>query len=138
MDNLDVLTAGTMPPNPLAIFDSQGMAALMQEVSAQYDFVIIDTPPLTLAAYTLTLNEMTDGTILVTRPGLVDAKSVNATKEMLEPLDRKVLGLVVNGVIHKDESSGYLQQDKNYFIEVKSTGTEQPKHYQKKKYIEDF
>lgn len=138
MDNLDVLTAGTMPPNPLAIFDSQGMTALMQEVSDQYDFVIIDTPPLTLAAHTLTLNQMTDGTILVTRPGLVDAKSVNATKEMLEPLERKVLGIVVNGVIHKDESSGYLHQDKNYFTEGKSTISEQAKNYQNRKYIGHF
>ncbi|NEQ29231.1 MAG: polysaccharide biosynthesis tyrosine autokinase, partial [Microcoleus sp. SIO2G3] len=138
MDNLDVLTAGTMPPNPLAIFDSQSMAALMQEVSEQYDFVIIDTPPLTLAAHTLTLNQMTDGTILVTRLGLVDVKSVNATKEILEQLDRKVLGLVVNGVIHKDELSGYLKQDQNYFIEENSTISEPAKNYQHKKYLEHF
>jgi len=66
MDNLDVLPV--IPPNPLAILDS-GVASLVK-FSNQYDFVIIDTPPL-VEAEALTLGKIADGVLLVVRPGMI-------------------------------------------------------------------
>ena len=102
MDDLDVLTSGVMPANPLALFDSKHSASLMNDFSEKYDLVIIDAPTLRLAADTLTLSQMTDGIVLVARLGVVDYTSVQAVKEMLERSSQKVLGLVVNGVRKKD------------------------------------
>ncbi|MEH2247210.1 GumC family protein [Nostoc sp.] len=117
MDNLDVLTAGVRPPNPLALLDSKRMASLIENFSSQhnYDFVIIDAPPLLLAADALTLSQMTDGILLVARPGVIDSNSANAAQEMLERSNYNVLGLVVNGIIDKNESSSYLYHDHEYF-----------------------
>ncbi len=123
MDNLDVLTAGVRPPNPLALLDSKRMASLIENFSSQhnYDFVIIDAPPLLLAADALTLSQMTDGILLVARPGVVDSNSANAAQEMLERSNYNVLGLVVNGIIDKNESSSYLYHDHEYFKPTKLT-----------------
>ncbi|MDF5734341.1 MULTISPECIES: GumC family protein [unclassified Nostoc] len=117
MDNLDVLTAGVRPPNPLALLDSKRMASLIENFSSQYsyDFVIIDAPPLLLAADALTLSQMTDGILLVARPGVIDSNSAAAAEEMLERSSHNVLGLVVNGIIDKNESSSYFNHAKEYF-----------------------
>ncbi|MHC5851645.1 GumC family protein [Nostoc sp.] len=117
MDNLDVLTAGVRPPNPLALLDSKRMASLIENFSSQYnyDFVIIDAPPLLLAADALTLSQMTDGILLVARPGVIDSNSATAAQEMLERSSHNVLGLVVNGLIDKNESSSYFNHAKEYF-----------------------
>ncbi|WP_373530608.1 GumC family protein [Nostoc sp.] len=117
MDNLDVLTAGVTPPNPLALLDSKRMASLIENFSSQYnyDFVIIDAPPLLLAADALTLSQMTDGILLVARPGVIDSNSANAAQEMLERSNYNVLGLVVNGIIEKNESSSYMYHGHEYF-----------------------
>jgi capsular exopolysaccharide synthesis family protein len=117
MDNLDVLTAGVRPPNPLALLDSKRMASLIENFSSlhNYDFVIIDAPPLLLAADALTLSQMTDGILLVARPGVIDSNSASAAQEMLHRSSHNVLGLVVNGVIDKNESSSYFSYAKEYF-----------------------
>ncbi|BAY20660.1 Fis family transcriptional regulator [Calothrix sp. NIES-2100] len=115
MDNLDVLTAGVRPPNPLALLDSKRMASLIEKFSNQYDFVIIDAPPLLLAADALTLSHMTDGILLVARPGVIDSSSANAAKEMLERSSHNVLGLLVNGTVEKNEPSGDFYHAKEYF-----------------------
>ncbi|MEH2174615.1 GumC family protein [Nostoc sp.] len=117
MDNLDVLTAGVRPPNPLALLDSKRMASLIESFSSQYkyDFVIIDAPPLLLAADALTLSQMTDGILLVARPGVIDSNSANAAQEILERSNYNVLGLVVNGVIDKNESSSYRYHSHEYY-----------------------
>ncbi|MEH1821201.1 MAG: polysaccharide biosynthesis tyrosine autokinase [Nostoc sp.] len=119
MDNLDVLTAGVRPPNPLALLDSKRMASLIENVSSQYnyDFVIIDAPPLLLAADALTLSQMADGILLVARPGVIDSSSASAAQEMLERSSHNVLGLVVNGIIDKNESSSYFNHAKEYFTD---------------------
>ncbi|MDZ7960114.1 MAG: polysaccharide biosynthesis tyrosine autokinase [Aulosira sp. DedQUE10] len=115
IDNLDVLTAGVRPPNPLALLDSKRMASLIQEFSSQYDFVIIDAPPLLLAADAVTLSHMTDGILLVARPGVIDSNSANNAKEMLERSGQNVLGLLVNGINEKNESSNDFYHAKEYF-----------------------
>lgn len=135
IDNLDVLPAGVRPPNPLALLDSKRMAALIDELSYQYDFIIIDTPPLLLAADALTLSQMTDGMLLVARPGVIDANAAKASKEMLARSDQNVLGMVINGIIEQNEPSSYFYHAKTYFSEsnrVAKAGKMQSKIFDKK------
>lgn len=111
---LDVLSAGVIPPNPMALLDSKRMASLVQYFSDRYDFVIIDAPPLVLAADAVTLGKTTDGILLVARPGVLDSSSAAAAKESLERSGQNVLGLVVNGVIPENESDSYFYYAKEY------------------------
>ncbi|MGB3208617.1 MAG: polysaccharide biosynthesis tyrosine autokinase [Crinalium sp.] len=117
MDNLDVVTAGVRPLNPLALLDSKRMNALINELSHQYDLVIIDSPPLLVAADALTLSQMTDGILLVARPEVIDATAAKASQEILARSDQKVLGMVINGIIEPHEPSSYFFHTKAYFSE---------------------
>ncbi|BAY60715.1 hypothetical protein NIES22_07750 [Calothrix brevissima NIES-22] len=96
--NLDLLTSGIIPPNPVALLNSPRIAALLHQASNDYDFVIIDAPPLSAVADAQILGKLADGILLVVRPGLVDSTAANATRKLLAQSSQRVLGIVVNGV----------------------------------------
>ena len=109
MDNLDILTAGIRPPNPLALLNSQRMESLITEFSTQYDFVIIEAPPLLVGADALTLSKMTDGMLLVANPDVLDLKSAMNAQEILNNSKCNVLGLLVNSASDQDKpKNSYL------------------------------
>lgn len=131
-DHLDILTAGVIPPNPVPLIDSRHMAMLLEEFHQVYDYVLIDSPPLAVAADALLLGKMTDGILLVTRPGLVDSGSAQSAKDALERAGQKVLGLVINGVIPENEpDSYYYYYAQDYYGE--NSGDQQSKSARKKK-----
>ncbi len=108
MPNLYVLTSGVLPPNPLALLNSKRMASLIEGFSQSYDFVIIDTPPLSAAADARILSAMTDGMIMVVQPKLLDSASAIAAKELLEQSGQNILGMVINAVIPENEPDSYF------------------------------
>lgn len=108
LPNLFVLPAGVIPPNPIALLDSMRMAALVESLSNDYDFVIFDTPPLAGKADAAVLGKLTDGMLLVVRPGIIDSASASAAKEFLKQSDQHVLGMVINGVNVKSEPDSYF------------------------------
>jgi capsular exopolysaccharide synthesis family protein len=129
-DHLDILTAGVIPPNPVPLIDSRHMAVLLEKFHQAYDYILIDSPPLAVAADALLLGKMTDGILLVTRPGLVDTGSAQSSKETLEKSGQKVLGLVINGVIPENEpDSYYYYYAKDYYGD--ETTENQPKSKKK-------
>ncbi|MFB2970703.1 GumC family protein [Aerosakkonema sp. BLCC-F183] len=117
MDNLDVLPSGVIPPNPLALLDSQRMTSLIADFSRDYNFVIIDTPPLVLVPDALSLGKMSDGVLVVVRPGVLDAVSAAAAKSFLMQSGQNILGLVVNGVIIENEPDSYFHHARAYYQE---------------------
>lgn len=114
LPNLDVLPSGVIPPNSLALLESNRMSLLMEEFKNNYDFVIVDTPPLLLLADALTLGKLADGILLVARPGVVDRASAKASREILMKSNHNVLGLVTNGVIAENEPDSYFHYVKSY------------------------
>ena len=117
MDNLDVITAGSRPENTLSCLESLQMKALLQEVSNLYDFIIIDTPPLLVAAETLSVANSTDGVLLVSRPGVIDGNSARTAQEKLKMAKVNILGLIVNGVIEQNETENHFAAANDYFTD---------------------
>jgi capsular exopolysaccharide synthesis family protein len=117
IDNLNVLSSGVIPPNPLALLDSKRMALLIENCAKHYDFVIIDAPPLVIAVDALTLGKMADGLLLIARPGVVNSTQANTSKELLERSNQNVLGLVVNGIIVENEKDSYFYYGKGNYLE---------------------
>ncbi|WP_341736435.1 polysaccharide biosynthesis tyrosine autokinase [Microcoleus sp. CAWBG640] len=115
MENLDVLPCGVIPPNPMALLDSQRITSLIKQFAASYDAVIIDAPSLNVAADALILGNKADGILLVVRPGVLHSGTVAFAKELLKKSSQQVLGLVVNGVIPKNEPhSHYYFTNESY------------------------
>jgi capsular exopolysaccharide synthesis family protein len=98
MPNLDLLTSGTIAPSAATLLDSQRMRMLIDYWSESYDYVIFDTPSLDLTADAPIMGRMTDGVLLVVRPGSVDRSQAVFTKEILARSGLNILGIVFNGV----------------------------------------
>ena len=65
--NLDVLTSGAIPPNPSELLASAAFEQLITRLKEEYDYIIMDTPPLGVVADTLLLKEFVAGYVLVVR-----------------------------------------------------------------------
>jgi capsular exopolysaccharide synthesis family protein len=109
-----MLPAGKIPPNPVTLLDSQCMADLVEEASKDYDFVIIDTPPLTAVTDPLIVGKYVDGLLLVVRPGKVEYSAVNAAKSLLTQAKLPILGMVVNGIVKESGYGGYYYSSGYY------------------------
>lgn len=96
--NLEVLTSGEINNNPAALLNSSQMAVFVAQVAQKYEFVIMDTAPLTVAADATILGKLVNGILFVVRPGVADSNSVTLSKELLEKADQNVLGVAMNGV----------------------------------------
>jgi polysaccharide biosynthesis transport protein len=102
-DRLTILTAGVMPPDPLSLLDSEAMNQLLKACSEQFDYVILDSPPLVGMADAAVLGKIADGVLLVIRPEVETTTTATAAKMLLERSNSRVLGMVANGVNTRQE-----------------------------------
>lgn len=91
-----VLTGGPIPPNPAELVGSQRMKRLINEVSAQFDVVLIDTPPIIAVTDAAIIAQEVDGVILVLASGEVNKEYALRAKEQLDKVGAKILGAVLN------------------------------------------
>lgn len=113
--NVDIVTSGPIPPNPVTLIQSKRMAELVEMASREYDLVILDSPPVTVAADSSILGKIANGILLVVRPEVADSGSFSYTKRILEQSEQNVFGLVINGVTPENNSYSY-----NYYYYMSS------------------
>lgn len=111
--NVVVMGAGPIPPNPSELLGSETMRALLQQLSDRFDYVIIDAPPLLPVTDAAVVSRLTDGAIVVVGAGLINREDVTRALESLETVDAKVLGIVMNRVPTKG-ASGYRYYGERY------------------------
>jgi len=97
-ENLFILTAGTLPPDPIRLLSSQKMQKLMQQWSQEFDLVILDTPPLKNVVDGRVLAGYTDGLVLVVSMRQTNRNTILQTLAELKTCGIKVLGTIANGV----------------------------------------
>ncbi len=117
-ENLDVLTCGNKDPDALPLLSFTNLEPILQDLDQNYDWILIDTPPLLLVADAFKIAKYTDGILLVARPGLIDSVSAAATRDLLQQSKQPVLGVVVNGVTLSDEPESYFHHAKKYLRKV--------------------
>lgn len=107
--NIDVITAGVIPPNPAELLGSARMTNLLDSVSEQYDYVIIDTPPASVVTDAAVLSTMVDGVLFVVSHAKATIESATLAKKNLEAANANIIGAVLNGFDLKSTSkdSGY-------------------------------
>ncbi len=98
LPNLNVVPAGFRPTDPTELLDSLRMQELMKAWRAEYDHVIIDTPPVLPFADALVLAARADGVILVARSGMSRATALLRARNVLARSGANILGLVLNAV----------------------------------------
>ncbi|MDJ0337975.1 polysaccharide biosynthesis tyrosine autokinase [Cryobacterium sp. PH31-O1] len=97
-DGLDVLPSGAVPPNPGQLLGSDAMKTLMHRLLQDYDFIVVDSPPLLPASDALGLSHLTDGAIVVARYKSTTRQQLATTLESLEAVNARILGIVLNQV----------------------------------------
>lgn len=98
IDNLHIMTGGTIPSNPAELMHSEKFKGLVDEIHDKYDVILIDTPPLISAADASILAMLSDGVLLVYRAGMVARGVLKRVKTQLEQVKANIIGVVLNGV----------------------------------------
>lgn len=106
IENLDLITAGPVPPNPSELIASQNMEEFVKKIEDLYDYIIIDTPPINVVSDALELSKYTGGLVLVTRQGVTTYEDVRHAINSAKILNINIFGIVVNGII-EDKFNSY-------------------------------
>jgi tyrosine-protein kinase Etk/Wzc len=95
-NGLDVIPAGTIPFNPAELLGSERMKKLIDQFASSYDFVILDSAPVLVAADASILSQMTDGVLLVVSAGGTDRDAARDAVDQLRGVGANVIGAVLN------------------------------------------
>jgi capsular exopolysaccharide synthesis family protein len=95
---LYLLTSGPVPPNPAELVGSAQMRKLLDELTATFDHVVIDSPPMASFTDGVLLSAITDGVVLVVHASQCSRKVVIRSQQSLEDVGAKILGVVLNRV----------------------------------------
>lgn len=105
--NLDILTAGSSPPNPSELLGSDSMHALIAELRRDYDYIVADTPPTLPVTDSAVLASNADATILIVKCGATEEQAAKRALDKLKRVHARVAGAVLNGVKQKHEEYYY-------------------------------
>lgn len=115
--SLNILTSGPLPPNPAELLGSKKMKDFLEDVSFDFDIIILDSPPIGMFTDSAILSTLTDGTIMVIESGKTDLDETIRAKELLEKVNANIIGVVLNKIPMKDKNSykyGYYDYS-NYY-----------------------
>jgi capsular exopolysaccharide synthesis family protein len=99
------LPAGAPPPNPLELMQSTRFQQILQQLSASFDWILIDSPPVLPLADTSLLMRFSDGVLMVAREGVTQRKPMQKAIEVIDPA--LLLGVVLNGSTNTDHENYY-------------------------------
>ena len=104
--NLSYITCGTHSPRPYELLESEEMVDLLNQLREEYDYIIIDTPPVLLLSDALALSPAVDGAVLVCRHQVSYISDIERALDTLKFSKVNVLGVVVNDY-KTPKSKGY-------------------------------
>lgn len=105
--NLDIITSGTIPPNPAEMLSSNRMTAVIEQLRERYDIILMDTPPLLAVTDAQIVATKSDGAILVVEHGKVRRDIAKKAIHNLQAVGARILGVVLNNVKRKAHEEAY-------------------------------
>lgn len=113
-ENLFLITAGKIPPNPSELLNNQRMKELIAHAREEYDYVFLDFPPIIVVSDATALVEEIDGYIMVVRAGISDARFISDALNTMNKINAKVVGFVFNCANPKSAGRTYKKEYKKY------------------------
>ncbi|KXB60011.1 CpsD/CapB family tyrosine-protein kinase [Lachnoanaerobaculum saburreum] len=105
--NMDVVFAGPYAPNPAELLYENKLDEFIKKQRLQYDYIIIDAPPLANIVDAAVIGRCVDGAVIVVKSATVSQRMVKRVKDQLEKVNCKIIGAVLNGVEMKKNSYHY-------------------------------
>ena len=96
VENLFVIQAGTVSPNPTALLQSENFKTMLDTLRKYFDYIIVDTAPIGVVIDAAIITQKCDASILVTAAGETNQRDIQKTKEQLEQISKPFLGIVLN------------------------------------------
>ena len=133
VENLDLITAGDIPPNPSEMVASERMKEFLKEARDRYDFVLLDSPPVIAVTDAAILTTRVDATILVVSSGLTGKSEIKRAINLIKNVQSNVLGVVLNALDIKKIYGSYYYYF-HYYQYYYYYGSEPGKGKKKKKH----
>ena len=95
--SMDILHVGTIPPNPTELLFDERLKQVIGTVREQYEYVLIDCPPIELVADTQIIETLADRTIFVVRAGLLERSMLAELEKIYEEKKYKNMSMILNG-----------------------------------------
>ena len=96
--NFDMIFSGPVPPNPAELLGNERFVELIKKSRENYDFVIIDSPPLGSVIDTAIISKQCDGAIMVIASGEISYRFARRVKEQLDVTGCRILGVILNKI----------------------------------------
>jgi len=128
VDNLFVLPSGPIPPNPSELLGSAKMKVTLEFLAAEYDFVLIDSPPVLAVTDAVVLSNRSDGVILVADAGTTRRAQLKQAVEQLQTSNAHLLGVVLNRLTPRSDGyyTYYYYRQSYYIDDSGDDGKEKP------------
>jgi capsular exopolysaccharide synthesis family protein len=114
IDGLSVLPAGPIPPNPSELLHSAAFGRLKEDLLANFDWVIFDSPPMGAVTDAAVLAPQVDGVLLVVRAGRTTRDSILSAKKQLDSVSARLVGSVLNDIELRMRGSRYGGESYRY------------------------
>lgn len=115
IDNLDIITAGSQPPNPSELLSSKQMENILQELSEKYDYIIIDMPPANIVSDPLSIGKFVSGVVVVLKYASTTFDDISEFVKKAELSDTKILGFAMTRVKSKNKKGYYKKKYDSYY-----------------------
>ena len=112
-DNLYLLITGTLPPNPAEIIGSNTMENFLEQCKINFDYIILDTPPILPVTDSKLLAIKADATVVVVRSEVSKSKHVSQAFKELEKVNANIIGTILNDVEMYSEKLYYDYSNKS-------------------------
>ncbi len=110
-ENLDCMTAGTIPPNPAELLETEEFAKLLDTLRERYDYIFIDTPPITVVTDAAIAMKYATGVVLVIRENVTQYDALDETMETVAKAGAKILGAIMVGSESASRTYGYYRRN---------------------------
>ncbi len=115
IENLSVLTSGTLPPNPSELLSSNAMEKVLEEMEKDFDMVLFDSPPLIAVTDAAVLATKLDGVVLVIKSGATGRDALLRSRTLLQNVDARLFGIIVNGININNMYGSYYYYYHHYY-----------------------
>lgn len=98
IEDLDAVCYGIVPPNPSELLSSEAMENFIADAEKLYDYIILDTPPISVVVDAIPLVKLSDGVVVVVRDNATTYPELQRTLDIISRSGGKTLGVIVNRV----------------------------------------
>lgn len=117
--NWYIMPSGELPPNPSELLGSSKMKNILEALSENFDYIVIDLPPVNLVSDAIAVSKYTTGMVLVIREDYTEKKELDNCFRQLELSNVNILGCVMN---ESKGGNGYYKKKKSYYRYYKRKG----------------